>query len=120
MTRRYEMVYIFDGALSEEQVNGHLTRFHALLSAPENPEPITQVSHWGKRQLAFRIKRHDTGYYVIAQFKTKPTQLSEFERAVKLEEAVIRHMLVENEGEAPRAPAAARETDDSKDREGDE
>ncbi|MSR05755.1 MAG: 30S ribosomal protein S6 [Gemmatimonadetes bacterium] len=120
MTRRYEIVYIFDGALSEEQVTGHLTRLHALLAAPDNLEPVTQVSHWGKRQLAFRIKRHDTGYYAVVQFKTKPTQLVEFERAVKLEESVIRHMLVENEGEAPRAPVAARTTDDNGDGDGDE
>ena len=119
MTRRYEMVYIFDGALSEEQVNAHLTRFHGLLVSPDSPEPVTQVNHWGKRQLAFRIKRHDTGYYVIAQFKTQPDLLKEFERAVKLEDGVIRHMLVVNEGEAPRAPAAARSDDDG-DGEGDE
>ena len=120
MTRKYEMVYIFDGAQTEEQVNAVLTRFHALLAAPDNAEPVTQVSHWGRRQLAFRIRKHDTGYYVVVQFKTKPAQLVEFERAVKLEEAVIRHLLVENEGEAPRAPNAARTTDDDGDGEGDE
>ena len=112
MTRKYEMVYIFDGALSEEQVNAHLTRFHGLLTSPESPEPVTQVSHWGKRQLAFRIKRHDTGYYVVAQYNTKPDLLKEFERAVKLEESVIRHLMVVNEGEGPRAPSATRSADD--------
>ena len=112
MTRKYEMVYIFDGALSEEQVNAHLTRFHGLLASPESPEPVTQVSHWGKRQLAFRIKRHDTGYYVVAQFQTKPDLMQEFERAVKLEESVIRHLTVVNEGEVPRAPSVPKSSDE--------
>jgi small subunit ribosomal protein S6 len=113
MTRKYEVVYIFDGALSEEQVNAHLTRFHGLLKSPDAPEPVTQVSHWGKRQLAFRIKRHDTGYYVVAQYQTRPDLLKEFERAVKLEDTVIRHLTVVNEGEPPKAPSAARSADDN-------
>jgi len=113
MTRKYEVVYIFDGALSEEQVNAHLARFHGLLASPDSPEPVTQVSHWGKRQLAFRIKRHDTGYYVVAQYRTRPDLLKEFERAVKLEDTVIRHLTVVNEGEPPKAPSAARAADDN-------
>ncbi|MBI4502374.1 MAG: 30S ribosomal protein S6 [Gemmatimonadetes bacterium] len=108
MTRRYEMVYIFDSALDEEQVKAHLARFHALLATPEKVEPVTQSNHWGKRTLAYPIKRRETGYYVVEQFETEPRLLAEFERAVKLEESVIRYLLVLNEGEAPRPAAVAR------------
>jgi len=108
MTRRYEIVYIFDSALDEEGVKGILSRFHALLVTPDKPEPVTQSNHWGKRTLAFSIKRRDTGYYVVEQFETEPRLLAEFERAVKLEDKVIRYLLVVNEGEAPRPAAVAR------------
>ncbi len=108
MTRRYEIVYIFDSALEEEQVKTTLARFHALLATPEKPEPITQSNHWGKRTLAYPVRRRETGYYVVEQFETEPRLLSEFERAVKLEEQVIRYLLVVNEGEAPRPAAVAR------------
>jgi len=108
MPRRYEIVYIFDSALEEEQVKGLLARFHGLLATPEKPEPVTQSNHWGKRTLAYPIKRRETGYYVIEQFETEPRLLAEFERAVKLEESVIRYLLVLNEGEAPRPAAVAR------------
>jgi len=120
MTRRYEIVYIFDGALSEEQVNAHLARFHALLASPEKPEPVTQLNHWGKRTLAYPIKRKDTGYYVVTQFETQPALLAEFERAVKLEDSVIRYLLVVNEGEPPRPVTAARAFGDSDDADGPE
>ncbi len=108
MTRRYEIVYIFDSSLDEEQVNAHLARFRTLLATPEKPEPITGTSHWGKRTLAYAIKRRDQGYYVVVQFETDPGLLAEFERAVKLEESVVRYLLVLNEGEVPRPVAAAR------------
>ncbi len=104
MSRRYEIVYIFDSALEEAQVNEHLERFHALLINNDNPEPITNTNHWGKRSLAYAIKGHAIGYYVVVQFATDPTLLDEFERLVKLDEATIRYQLVLNEGELPRPP----------------
>ncbi len=98
MSRQYEIVYIFDSALEETQVNEHLERFHALLKAPEFPTPVTSVSHWGKRQLAYAIKGKELGHYAVAQFETDPKLLQEFERAIKLEDTVLRHLIVINEG----------------------
>jgi small subunit ribosomal protein S6 len=115
MTRRYEIVYIFDSAQEEEQVKTHLTRFHGLLSTPEKAEPVTQSNHWGKRTMAYAIRGRETGYYVVEQFETDPKLLAEFERAVKLEESVIRYLLVVNEGETPRPPTAARSFGDADD-----
>jgi small subunit ribosomal protein S6 len=64
------------------------------------------LSHWGKRTLAYPINRHETGYYVIAKLETAPTALPEFERAVKLDEGVLRFLIVVNEGPQP-VPASA-------------
>ena len=96
MTRQYEVVYIFDPALEEAAVNERLARFHGLLGGAQ---PTT--NHWGKRTLAYSVKRKDTGYYVVDQFETEPTALPEFERAVKLEEGVLRFLVVQMEGEMP-------------------
>ncbi len=101
MTRRYEIVYILDSTVEEAQVDQTLERFHALLKSEENPEPIRNVNHWGKRTLAYSIGGNEMGYYVVAQFATDPTLLPEFERLLKLEESVIRYQIVLNEGEVP-------------------
>lgn len=118
MTRQYEVVYIFDSALEEAQVNEKLERFHAQLKSPERAEPITTVSHWGKRTLAYPIKGKEVGYYVVAQFETQTGLLPEYERAIKLDESVLRHLVVLNDG-LSADPAAARERpvsdDDSRD-----
>lgn len=98
MAHQYEVVYIFDSSLEEEQVNAILERFHKTLECPEYPSPITGLSHWGKRTLAYPIRNKELGYYVVAQFETNPSLLDEFERLVKLEESVIRHLVVINEG----------------------
>jgi small subunit ribosomal protein S6 len=104
MTRQYEAVYIFDSALEEPAITERLERFHALLARPEAEAP--QVSHWGKRTLAYPINKHETGYYVIAKLETSPEALPEFERAVKLEAGVLRFLIVVSEGAQP-VPATA-------------
>ena len=114
MTRRYEIVYIFDSANEEPQIEKHLDRFHAVLKSKENPDPIRNANHWGKRSLAYPIAGNEIGYYVVVQFSTDPTLLPEFERLLKLEEAVIRHQIVLNEGEVPVPAPVPDASDDRK------
>lgn len=109
MTRRYETVYIFDSALEEPAITEKLQRFHGLLTR-DGKGSVTNTNHWGKRTLAYPIKKKDTAYYVIAQFDTVGELLPEYERAVKLDESVLRYIIVLNEGEPPKpmpTPTAA-------------
>ncbi len=102
MANPYELVYIFDPALDEATITQKLQHFHTLAQA-QGSEP--KFSHWGKRTLAYPIRKRDTGYYVVANFDAEPTALPEFERAIKLDEGVIRHLLVLND--VPPTPAQA-------------
>ena len=110
MHRKYEIVYIFDSALEEAQVTEHLQKFHELLRTTDGSDPITDISHWGRRTLAYPIKGKEMGYYVVAHFETDARLLDEFERAIKLNETVLRYLLVINEGLAA-APVTAEEPD---------
>ncbi len=112
MTRQYEVVYIFDSALEEAAINERLERFHTLIPSPDGQAP--QLSHWGKRTLAFPIKKHDTGYYVVAKFDADAAALPEFERAIKLEDGVLRFLVVVNEGAQP-VPVTAGKSDEEDD-----
>ena len=100
MAHPYEVVYIFDPTLDEATITLKLATFHALVRL-EGREPA--FNHWGKRTLAYAIRRHDTGYYVVANFDAEPAALPEFERAIKLDEGVIRHLIVLND--EPPTPA---------------
>ena len=104
MSRKYEAVYIFDSTLEESAINEKLEKFHALV--PQDGGEGVACDHWGKRTLAYPINRHETGYYVIAKLATAPEALPEFERAVKLDEGVLRFLIVVNEGPQPVAATA--------------
>lgn len=119
MTRRYEAVYIFDSTLEDAAINEKITRFHGLLQSPEE----ISIDHWGRRQLAYKIGPRDTGYYVIARFQATPNVLPEYERAMKLDDGVVRYLitLFEHEVGAPpmteeeMARAARQDDDDDED-----
>jgi small subunit ribosomal protein S6 len=117
MTRRYEAVYIFDSTLEDAAIKEKLDRFHGLLHATE---PVA-VDHWGRRQLAYKIGPRDTGYYVVAKFHAEPSVLPEFERAMKLDDGIVRYLITifEHEVGAPAMAeedlAAARRQDDDDD-----
>jgi small subunit ribosomal protein S6 len=84
--RTYEAVYIFDSTLEDAAINDKINRFHGMLGSSETPE----VLHWGRRQLAYSIGPRENGYYVVSKFTTEPTTLPEYERALKLDDGVIR------------------------------
>jgi small subunit ribosomal protein S6 len=117
--RDYEAVYIFDTQIPEEEVNGKLERYHALLT--ETGAEITAVDHWGRRQLTYPINKQAAGYYVVTQFRSGPDPLPEYERLMKLDEQLLRYLLVLHEGE-PTAPMsiATRAPRDDDDDDGDE
>ena len=116
--RLYEAVYIFDAAMDEAAINAKLERHHALVTGKEGE--VTAVDHWGSRQLAYPVAKNKTGYYVVAQFNGDPDALPEFERALKLDETLLRYLVVLNEGEpttgmsilAPRPLVAVSDDDD--------
>lgn len=95
MIRPYEVVYIFDSALEDDTINQKLTQFHALIQTAGAEAP--KVNHWGRRTLAYPIKKRVTGYYVVANFDTEAGLLPEFERALRLDDAVLRFLVVLND-----------------------
>ncbi len=106
--RDYEIVYIFDSALDRSVIDQKLDRFNQLATGNGGGGgEVVAVEHWGKRQLAYPIRKHDNGYYVVVQFRTDPEALPEFERAIKLDEQVLRYLVVLSEGELP-TPASSR------------
>jgi small subunit ribosomal protein S6 len=113
--RDYEAVYIFDSALEEPRINEKLERYHQQV-ALEGGE-VTAVDHWGRRQLAYPIADKSNGYYVVAHFNTAAERLPEFERLLKLDEELLRYLIVVNEGDLTTSPVVIEERDDDEEEE---
>ena len=118
--REYEIVYIFDPVLTEDQINERLEQFHAQIT--ESGGEITAVDHWGKRQLAYPINKKTSGYYVVVQFTAEASILPELERVLKLDDDLVRYLIVLSEGEptAPMSNATREPGEDDEDDDDDE
>lgn len=116
--REYELVYIFKSALAEDEVDRKLERFHAVLEDGESE--ITAVERWGKQQLSYPIRNETNGTYVVVQFAADPSLLAELERRLKLDEDLLRYLIVLNEGELPTKPSTRGEEDEDEEDEEDE
>ena len=95
--RLYEIVYIFDETLDEDAVNKKLEKFHPLVLGKSGE--VVEVDHWAVRQMAYPVKKHGSGYYVVAQVRAEVDGLPEFERVLRLDVELLRYLIVLNEGE---------------------
>jgi small subunit ribosomal protein S6 len=106
--REYELMVVLDPNLEDAAVDALNTRIQNMVT--QRGGTIDSVDAWGRRRLAYPIGRYRDGVYILSRFQMPPNAAAEIERALKLTESVIRHLLVRAEGLAttPAAtPAAA-------------
>ncbi len=92
MVKDYEMVLIVDSQLPEEEVEGTSKRYQDFLT--QNDATIGDVDRWGVRKLAYEIGNHQQGSYIIFRFQAESAVISELDRTCRLDESVLRHLIV--------------------------
>lgn len=103
--RAYELIYILDPALNEEELNEAVQRFTQV--AKDQGAEVDEPERWPKRRLAYRIKGKGEGFYVVTKMRAEPPMMAELARVLKLAEPVLRHMVVApDEKERPAQGAA--------------
>ena len=102
--REYELMVVLDPNLDDAAIEALNTRVANMVT--QRGGTIDTVDNWGRKRLAYPIGRFRDGVYVLTRMQLPPTAAVEIERALKLTESVIRHLLVRAEGLTP-APAAA-------------
>ena len=94
--RQYELYMVIDAGADEEVVNAILERMTQLISTGDGEAAgeVIKVEARGKRRLAYPIKKTTEGQDVILYFQTPSQALSEMERILKLDEQVLRYLIV--------------------------
>jgi len=92
MTRKYEIGYVLNPETSEEDVKKFSD---ALLAQIEKAKgKVENVDEWGRRPLAYPIKRHNEGIYTFINTDVNGAAVAEIERRLKLSEKVMRFIIV--------------------------
>ena len=89
-SEKYEVLYIINPNLSEEETQGVVEKFKTLI---EQNGTIDAVEEWGKRKLAYAINYITDGYYVLVKFTSAPDFPAELERILRNTETVMRSLV---------------------------
>lgn len=88
----YESAVLINAALEEDQIQSIISRIKELISS--NDGEITDVEDWGRKRLAYMIKKSKIGYYIIFQFNAYPQIISTLEKFYKLDENILRYLTI--------------------------
>jgi small subunit ribosomal protein S6 len=91
-TRDYELVFILNPEIGDDAVPNSIQRVEQSITSRGGE--VTESNHWGRRRLAYPIKRHMEGNYVVTQVKLDPTTVPELESSLRISEDVIRHLII--------------------------
>lgn len=95
--RKYELMYIVKPSLDEEARGALIARLHEILTS--NGATIDNVDEWGLRDLAYEINDINKGYYVVTNFTSDDKALNEFDRLTRINNDVLRFMIVRLDGQ---------------------
>lgn len=89
-TEKYELMYIINPNLSEEETAGIVEKFKALV---EQHGTLDEMEEMGKRKLAYEINYISEGYYVLVKFTSGPEFPAELDRVLGITDGVLRSLI---------------------------
>lgn len=89
---KYETIFVIDSLLKTEEIENIITKYEKFISA--NGGKIEQIDRWGKKRLAFEIKKRQYGYYVLILFEGIPSMIKSLEREYRLNESILRYKTI--------------------------
>lgn len=86
--RRYETIFITLPDLPSEEMDAIIERYSTLITSLNGI--VVKVDIWGKRRLAYPIRKRQDGYYILVDFVGENEVRAEFERNLKFDENILR------------------------------
>lgn len=93
--REYELTYIVRPDIEDEAVANIAARVEQVITS--NGGRVLKTDMWGKRRLAYPLRRYTEGYYIFLRTELTDQAIREVERSIKLSEDILRHLLVRAE-----------------------
>jgi small subunit ribosomal protein S6 len=102
--QKYECVFILRADLPESEMRDRVQRVGAIVG--EHGGEMTLEDHWGVRKMAYEIEKQTQGDYMLLRFKTGGAAVAEIDRFLRLDDQVLRHLVVVDEEWEERNRAA--------------
>ena len=93
--KAYELLFFVAPTISDEDRVAVMKRIETTIA--EGAGKVDNVDEWGKRKLAYEINGLTDGDYTPVNFHADPQNVAELDRVLRINDAVVRHMIVKRE-----------------------
>jgi len=99
--RRYDVVFIALSTLSDAEISEIVERYQNMVT--ERKGLIIKIEKWGKRKLAYEIKKQNMGFYVLFDLAGDSDIVDEMERNLKIDDKILKFLTVKTAEEITAA-----------------
>lgn len=92
LLNNYETVFILTPVLSDTQMKDTVEKFKKILT--DSGAEIIHEYNWGLKKLAYPIKKKNTGFYTVIEFKAPPEAISHLDTEYRRDEKVMRYLTI--------------------------
>ena len=86
--RAYEVMVILDPNLEERTIEPSLDKYLNVIR--KDGGNVETVDVWGRRRLAYEVKKNAEGIYAVIKIQAEPATVKEFDRQINLNESILR------------------------------
>ena len=99
MAQLYESIVILRPSLTDDDIQKTLDKVKSTIE--KSGGTIERLENWGKKKLAYEVKREKKGVYVQLNFQGSGVAVTELERFFRLEDAIMKFLTVKLEAQKP-------------------
>jgi small subunit ribosomal protein S6 len=99
--RHYEIMFIVRPDVPDEDVDKLIAQMEGVVTS--SASKVEKVEKMGRRRLAYRVHKHREGFYILFRLEGTGEMVKEFERRLKVADAVIRFLTVRIDEDLGRA-----------------
>jgi small subunit ribosomal protein S6 len=100
---QYETIFITDAAATEAEIDDLLKAYEQIVGTAKGK--VLKVEKWGKRKLAYPIRRQEEGSYVLMVIECPADLVKELERRYRMNDRILRYLTVRVEHESQLGPS---------------
>ncbi|HZS09596.1 MAG TPA: 30S ribosomal protein S6 [Blastocatellia bacterium] len=99
--RTYEIMFIVQPNTSDDDLHKLVSQLETVIT--DRGGKLTKTDYWGRRKLAYQIKKFDEGIYTILYLEGSGREIAEVERRLRVNDLVLRHLTVRTDEDLKRA-----------------
>lgn len=89
--RKYEVIFIAQPDLDEENLNSVIEKIKGWITDAKGE--VVSVDNWGKKRMAYRIRKQRDGQYVLITANMEPVSVKELSQNMRFVESIMRSMI---------------------------